>query len=154
MLALCSGSRMHLAVSSWKILVSGPQCCFPSRGGESQSGRGGGGGTAPWHRTSVRISPKVACVFSDAVFASASVDRPTKQVVSEDLGFKIEKVDISSLGSCKRVTITKDDTILLHGSGDPADIQARCEQIRQSAEATTSDYDRCGGQGTEHGVGL
>ncbi len=54
-------------------------------------------------------------------------------MISEDLGHKLEKVELDMLGSCKKVTITKDDTILLHGSGDKADITARCDQIRQAS---------------------
>lgn len=82
------------------------------------------------------------------------------QVVTEDLGYKLEKVDLAMLGSAKKVTITKDDTILLHGAGAKQDIAARCEQIREAAEATTSDYDReklqasGGGEGQRCWVGL
>ncbi|GBF97363.1 hypothetical protein Rsub_11010 [Raphidocelis subcapitata] len=64
------------------------------------------------------------------------------EVVSEDLGHKLDKVELTMLGSCKKVTVTKDDTILLHGAGEKSSIQARCDQIRAAIEATTSDYDR------------
>ena len=64
------------------------------------------------------------------------------EVVSEDLGHKMEKVELSMLGSVRKVTITKDDTILLHGGGEKSAIAARCDQIREAMEATTSDYDR------------
>eukprot|EP00195_Chlamydomonas_chlamydogama_P015198 CAMPEP_0202889864 /NCGR_PEP_ID=MMETSP1392-20130828/417_1 /ASSEMBLY_ACC=CAM_ASM_000868 /TAXON_ID=225041 /ORGANISM="Chlamydomonas chlamydogama, Strain SAG 11-48b" /LENGTH=570 /DNA_ID=CAMNT_0049573293 /DNA_START=61 /DNA_END=1773 /DNA_ORIENTATION=+ len=64
------------------------------------------------------------------------------EVISEELGYKMEKVEVNSLGSARKVTITKDDTIILHGSGEKAHIVERCEQIRQAIEATTSDYDR------------
>ncbi len=64
------------------------------------------------------------------------------QVVADDLGIKLENVDISMLGTAKRITISKDDTIIVDGAGDKADIQARCTQIRAQADNTTSDYDR------------
>lgn len=64
------------------------------------------------------------------------------QVISEDLGIKLENVDISMLGTAKKVTITKDDTTVVDGAGDKQDIQARCNQIRAQVEETTSDYDR------------
>jgi len=64
------------------------------------------------------------------------------EVVSEDLGHKLDKVDLAMLGQCKKVTVTKDDTILLHGAGDKPKIAARCDQLKASIEATTSDYDR------------
>eukprot|EP00879_Flechtneria_rotunda_P017379 GHRR01018208.1.p1 GENE.GHRR01018208.1~~GHRR01018208.1.p1 ORF type:complete len:506 (+),score=222.47 GHRR01018208.1:389-1906(+) len=64
------------------------------------------------------------------------------EVVSEELGHKLDKVELEQLGSVKKVTVTKDDTILLHGGGDKKDLEARCEQIRQAMENTTSDYDR------------
>ena len=63
-------------------------------------------------------------------------------VISEDLGFKLESVELSHLGQAKKVTISKDDTILLDGAGDKAGIEERCEQIRDSMESATSDYDR------------
>ncbi|KAI8474825.1 MAG: chaperonin Cpn60/TCP-1 family [Monoraphidium minutum] len=64
------------------------------------------------------------------------------EVISEDLGHKLDKVELGMLGSCKKVTVTKDDTILLHGAGDRANIVARCDQIKAALEATTSDYDK------------
>lgn len=64
------------------------------------------------------------------------------QLISDDLGIKLENVDISMLGTAKRVTISKDDTTIVDGAGDKADIQARCTQIRAQAENTTSDYDK------------
>lgn len=64
------------------------------------------------------------------------------QVISEDLGIKLENVTLDMLGSAKRVTISKDDTTIVDGIGDKAEIEARCNQIRQQSEATTSDYDR------------
>ena len=64
------------------------------------------------------------------------------QVVSEDLGIKLENVTMSMLGSAKRVQITKDNTTVVDGSGSKTDINNRCNQIRQQIEETTSDYDR------------
>ena len=64
------------------------------------------------------------------------------QVISEDLGIKLESVSLEMLGSAKKVSITKDETTLVDGAGDKGDIQARCGQIRQQVEETTSDYDR------------
>ena len=64
------------------------------------------------------------------------------QVVSEDLGIKLESVTIDMLGQAKKVRITKDDTTIIDGSGVKADIEARCEQIRRQVEETSSDYDR------------
>ena len=63
-------------------------------------------------------------------------------VVSEDLGFKLEKVEPSMLGSAKKVTISKDDTVILNGGGAKAGIADRCDMIRQAMDASTSDYDR------------
>ena len=64
------------------------------------------------------------------------------QVVSEDLGIKLENVTIDMLGSAKKVQITKDNTTIVDGAGSKADIENRCNQIRQQIEETTSDYDR------------
>jgi len=64
------------------------------------------------------------------------------QVISEDLGIRLDKVDTSMLGSAKKVTISKDDTVLLDGAGDKNLIAERCEMIREAADASTSDYDR------------
>jgi chaperonin GroEL len=64
------------------------------------------------------------------------------QVVSEDLGIKLENVTPDMLGRAKKVVITKDDTTIVDGAGKKADIQARVAQIRQQIEDTTSDYDR------------
>ena len=64
------------------------------------------------------------------------------QVVSEDLGIKLENVTIDMLGTAKRVTINKDDTTIVDGAGEAEDIKARCEQIKAQIETTTSDYDR------------
>ncbi|SNS19223.1 chaperonin GroEL [Tropicimonas sediminicola] len=64
------------------------------------------------------------------------------QVISEDLGMKLENVTIDMLGSAKKVTITKDETTIVDGHGEKAEIEARVAQIRQQIEETTSDYDR------------
>ncbi len=64
------------------------------------------------------------------------------QLVSEDLGIKLENVTIDMLGTAKRVVITKDDTTIVDGAGEKADIEARTSQIRAQIEETTSDYDR------------
>ena len=63
-------------------------------------------------------------------------------VVSEDVGIKLENVTLDMLGTAKRVLITKEDTTLIEGGGEKADIDARCAQIRAQVEETTSDYDR------------
>ncbi|UWQ20967.1 chaperonin GroEL [Jannaschia sp. W003] len=64
------------------------------------------------------------------------------QVISEDLGMKLENVTMDMLGTAKRVSITKDETTVVDGHGDKAEIEARVSQIRQQIEETTSDYDR------------
>jgi len=64
------------------------------------------------------------------------------QVVSEDLGIKLENVTLDMMGSAKRVSIDKDNTTIVEGSGKKSDITGRCNQIRAQVEETTSDYDR------------
>ena len=64
------------------------------------------------------------------------------QVISEDLGIKLENVTLDVLGRAKRVHISKEDTTIVGGAGKKSDIQGRCNQIRQQIEDTTSDYDR------------
>jgi len=64
------------------------------------------------------------------------------QVVSEDLGIKLENVTLDMLGKAKKVVINKDDTTIVEGAGKKADITGRCNQIRAQIEETTSDYDR------------
>jgi chaperonin GroEL len=63
-------------------------------------------------------------------------------VISEDLGIKLENVTVNMLGSAKRVSITKDDTTIVDGAGKKRDIEGRIAQIKQQIEDTTSDYDR------------
>ena len=64
------------------------------------------------------------------------------QVVSEDLGIKLENVSVNDLGSAKRVVIDKENTTIVDGSGKSEDIKARVKQIRAEIDETTSDYDR------------
>ncbi|MEC9151510.1 MAG: chaperonin GroEL [Pseudomonadota bacterium] len=64
------------------------------------------------------------------------------QVVSEDLGIKLENVTLDMLGRAKRVDIDKDNTTVVDGIGKKKDIRARCEQIKAQIEETSSDYDR------------
>jgi chaperonin GroEL len=64
------------------------------------------------------------------------------QVISEDLGMKLESVTIDMLGKARKVRITKDDTTIVDGAGEKGEIDARVAQIRQQIEETTSDYDR------------
>jgi chaperonin GroEL len=64
------------------------------------------------------------------------------QVISEDLGIKLENVKVNMLGTAKKVRITKDDTTIIDGAGKKPDIQARVGQIKQQIEETTSDYDK------------
>ena len=62
--------------------------------------------------------------------------------ITEDLGIKLENVTIDDLGSAKRITIEKENTIIVEGGGDVNDISGRTDQIRRQIEETTSDYDR------------
>src|SRR5476651_1020685 len=62
------------------------------------------------------------------------------QLVSEDLGIKLENVSITTLGSAKKVVITKDNTTIINGAGVKAEIEARCSQLRAQIEESTSDY--------------
>ena len=64
------------------------------------------------------------------------------QVISEDLGMKLENVTMDMLGTAKRVSITKDETTIVDGAGEKAEIEARVAQIRGQIEETSSDYDR------------
>jgi chaperonin GroEL len=64
------------------------------------------------------------------------------QLISEELGMKLENVTLEMLGRAKRAIITKDDTTIIGGFGNKTDIDARCNQIRRQVEETTSDYDR------------
>ena len=64
------------------------------------------------------------------------------QVISEDLGMKLENVGLDMLGSASKVTITKDETTIVDGAGEKSEIEARVAQIRNQIEDTTSDYDK------------
>ena len=64
------------------------------------------------------------------------------QVISEDLGIKLENVTVDMLGTAKKVAITKEETTIVDGAGTKKEIQGRCGQIRAQIEETTSDYDR------------
>ena len=64
------------------------------------------------------------------------------QVISEDLGIKLESVTLNMLGKAKRVLIEKENTTVVEGAGSTDDIKGRCNQIRAQVEETTSDYDR------------
>ncbi|ARN84480.1 chaperonin GroEL [Candidatus Nucleicultrix amoebiphila] len=64
------------------------------------------------------------------------------QVVSEELGIKLETVNLEMLGTAKKVVISKENTTVINGAGKKTDIEARCNQIRAQIEETTSDYDR------------
>ena len=64
------------------------------------------------------------------------------EVISEDLGIKLESVTLGMLGTAKRVTIDKDNTIIVDGAGEAESIKGRTDAIRQQIEVTTSDYDR------------
>ncbi len=64
------------------------------------------------------------------------------QVISEDLGIKLETVTLQMLGRAKKVLIEKENTTIVEGAGEKTDIQGRCNQIRAQVEETTSDYDR------------
>jgi chaperonin GroEL len=64
------------------------------------------------------------------------------QVVTEDLGIKLEKVELSQLGQAKKIIIAKETTTIIEGAGKKKEMDARCGQIRSQIEKTTSDYDR------------
>ncbi len=64
------------------------------------------------------------------------------QLISEDLGLKLENVTLEQLGETKKVVITKDDTTIVDGAGSKEDVKARCESIKRQIEETSSDYDK------------
>jgi chaperonin GroEL len=64
------------------------------------------------------------------------------QVISEDLGIKLESVTLDMLGRAKKVRLDKDSTTIIDGAGDKADIEGRCTQLRAQIEETTSEYDK------------
>merc|ERR1711934_1028658 len=61
-------------------------------------------------------------------------------VISEDVGLKLEQATLDHLGSCKKCTVSKDDTIVLDGGGDRSEVEARCDTIRDLISASKSDY--------------
>jgi chaperonin GroEL len=64
------------------------------------------------------------------------------QVITEDLGLKLESIELSQLGQAKKIVVDKDKTTIIEGAGAKKDVAARCDQIRAQIEKTTSDYDR------------
>ena len=64
------------------------------------------------------------------------------KVICEDLGIKLESVQLADLGRAKKITVDKDNTTIVEGAGKPSDIQGRVKQLRTQVEDTTSDYDR------------
>lgn len=64
------------------------------------------------------------------------------QVVSEELGLKLDKVEIDQLGGAKRILVDKDNTTIIGGRGKKGDVEARCNELRRQIKETTSDYDR------------
>jgi len=64
------------------------------------------------------------------------------ELISEEVGMKLEDVKLGQLGTAKSISITKDDTVILDGAGDKASIEDRCEVIRQAIELTTSEYEK------------
>jgi len=64
------------------------------------------------------------------------------QVITEDLGIKLEKIELAQLGRAKKIVVDKDTTTIIEGAGKNKDIKSRCEQIRKQIEKSTSDYDR------------
>ena len=64
------------------------------------------------------------------------------ELISEDIGIKLENVTLEQLGTAKKIEITKEDTMIVDGAGSKKEIQARVGQIRAQIEETTSDYDK------------
>jgi chaperonin GroEL len=64
------------------------------------------------------------------------------QVIAEELGLKLENVEVKDLGRAKKVVIDKDNTTIIDGAGSKKEIEARCNELRKQTEETTSDYDR------------
>jgi chaperonin GroEL len=64
------------------------------------------------------------------------------QVITEDLGIKLESIELSQLGSAKKIVVDKESTTIIEGAGKKKDVTARCDQIRSQIAKTTSDYDR------------
>ncbi|KAH7517492.1 hypothetical protein FEM48_Zijuj09G0070600 [Ziziphus jujuba var. spinosa] len=64
------------------------------------------------------------------------------EVITEELGLNLDKVGLEMLGTCKKITVSKDDTVILDGAGDKKNIEERCDQLRSTIESSTSDYDK------------
>jgi chaperonin GroEL len=64
------------------------------------------------------------------------------QVITEDLGIKLEKIELSQLGQANKIVVDKETTTIIEGAGKKKDVNARCDQIRNQIQKTTSDYDR------------
>ena len=64
------------------------------------------------------------------------------QLISEEVGLKLEQVTLEQLGSCRKLTASRDDTIVLDGEGDKAAIEERCSLLRDSISSSTSAYDK------------
>jgi len=64
------------------------------------------------------------------------------ELISEEIGGKLEDVQLAQLGTAKTITVTKDDTVILDGAGEKADIAARCETIRDSIDVAVSEYEK------------
>ncbi|MBN2181582.1 MAG: chaperonin GroEL [Sedimentisphaerales bacterium] len=64
------------------------------------------------------------------------------QVITEDLGIKLEKIELSQLGQAKKIVVDKETTTIIEGAGKKKDVNARCDQIRNQIQKTTSDYDK------------
>merc|ERR1712224_908916 len=64
------------------------------------------------------------------------------QLISEDLGHKLENVTLNDLGNAKKILISKDDTTIVNGAGRKSDIKSRCNQIKSQIDETSSDYDK------------
>src|SRR5205823_14248387 len=76
-----------------------------------------------------------------AMMSDLAVDTGGK-FISEDLGLKLENVELDDLGTAKRVVVDKDNTLVVEGGGKKRDIEQRADQIRKQIDTTTSDYDR------------
>ena len=96
----------------------------------------------------MKLRVKKSALHGRGLFALKEIPWGTRiieykgEVISEDLGIKLETVTLGMLGTAKRVTIDKDNTTIVDGAGDEGSIKGRVEAIRQQIEVTTSDYDR------------
>ncbi|KAF9610976.1 hypothetical protein IFM89_026256, partial [Coptis chinensis] len=70
------------------------------------------------------------------------LEKTGKRLITEELGMDLEKVELEMLGTCKKVTISKDETVVLDGAGDKKAIEERCELLRSTIELSTSEYDQ------------